>query len=133
LYEDHNSVLWIVAGVFLSRFENGNFTNYPPSALLPARTAHSIDGDQQGVWVAGVGGSVKSSGQSFVPVLDLPGLNEAGFITVARDQHSAWIAGRGIVRFMANGKVRKFGIRDGLPSASVPAGLQDRDGRRELS
>lgn len=129
LYEDHNSELWIVAGVFLSRFKNGHFTNYPASALLPARTARSIDGDSHGVWVAGIDGLVKNTGQRFEPVLNLPQLNEGGFVTVARDRkENTWIAGRGIVLLTPSGKVRRFGMHEGLPNMSVRALIEDRDG-----
>src|SRR5215469_15703038 len=76
LYEDRDSVLWIVAGVYLCRFENGHFTTYPTDALLPARTARSIVGDTQGIWIAGIDGLIKRTDKSFVPVLKIPGVSE---------------------------------------------------------
>jgi len=127
--EDQHATLWIVAGVFLTRFEHSKFITYPASDLRPASTARTIVADHQGVWVAGIGGLAKSTGGRFSPVLDLPRINEGGFVLVARDRkNNTWAAGMGIVELGADGKVRKFDARDGLPSASVRAIAEDRDG-----
>ena len=62
------ATLWIVAGSFLSRFENGKFYNYPVDSLKPVRAPRVVYRDRQGViWVAGLEGLIKLSGELLFP------------------------------------------------------------------
>ena len=127
--EDHNGVLWLASGVYLNRFENGKFTTYAPDSLLPVRRARAIYEDSSHtLLIAGLGGLVKKSGDSFVPVISTPA-SLGLFFSIARDREgSYWIGGRVLVRQTAGGKVEVFHLKGASPSAMVRSVIQDRDG-----
>jgi ligand-binding sensor domain-containing protein len=129
LCADHEGNLWIVAGGRLTKFDGKDFTIFEQEGFI-FRTARTVYEDPHNVlWVAGLEGVVRFSEGNFTPVIKEPTL--VGRITqlVADGRDNLWIAGSlGIVRRSAQGKIRKFDIRDGLPDAFVRALWLDRDG-----
>lgn len=132
LYTDHAGVLWMVAGSSLSRFEGGAFHNYAPGPGLPITSVRVIREDaHHDLWVAGLTAVVKLTGDRFVPVLTEAQLG-SGFIAssmVFDSDGRLWLAGNnGIMVVSTDGKVRRYGVGDGLPDAFVRAIWLDRDG-----
>ncbi len=131
LYEDHVGTLWIVAGVSLSRFEDGKFTTFAPGGNLPVTSVRNIREDQHhDLWVAGFSAVVKMTGGKFVPVIDPPTLNGDIVTSMVSDRHdNLWIGGSaGLIQRSPDGRIRRFGTRDGLPNSLVRALWVDRDG-----
>ena len=60
-----------MAGIYLSRFQDGKFTNFAPGAELPVTSARVICEDRHhDLWVAGFSRVVKMTSGRFVPVMD---------------------------------------------------------------
>jgi signal transduction histidine kinase/ligand-binding sensor domain-containing protein len=131
LYEDHAGTLWIVAGVYLSRFEGGKFTNFEPGDNLPVTSVRNIREDRHhDLWVAGFSGVVKMNGETFVEAIGPQTLNGLIITSMLADRHdNLWLGGNtGLIERTEDGKIRKFGVRDGLPDPLVRALWEDRDG-----
>jgi len=131
LYEDHAGTLWIVAGVYLSRLEDGKFTNFAPGESLPVTSVRNIREDRHhDLWVAGFSAVVKMSGEKFVQAIDPQTLNGFIITSMLADRHDhLWFGGNaGLIERSPDGKIRKFGVRDGLPDPLVRALWEDRDG-----
>src|ERR1022692_4307275 len=39
---DREGTLWVVAGVFLSRYQNGRFTSFKPDSEIPVSSARAV-------------------------------------------------------------------------------------------
>jgi signal transduction histidine kinase/ligand-binding sensor domain-containing protein len=131
LYEDHGGTLWIVAGIYLSRYQNGRFTNFTPGKDLPVTTARIIREDRaHDLWIAGFTAVVKMKGDRFETVMDAKTLDGNIITTMLFDrQGDAWFGGnKGILVRSSNGSLRRYGDRDGLPDPFLRALLEDRDG-----
>ncbi|MBZ5586484.1 MAG: hypothetical protein LAQ30_30720, partial [Acidobacteriia bacterium] len=131
LFVDHAGTLWIVAGIYLSRFENGKFTNFAPGPDLPVTSVRAIQEDRQhNLWVAGLTGVGKLSGGKFTVVLPQAALDRDLVICMVVDRRdNLWIGGsRGLTQISPAGRVRRFGVRDGLADPFVRALWEDRDG-----
>jgi ligand-binding sensor domain-containing protein/signal transduction histidine kinase len=131
VHVDHSGAVWVIAGSYLSRFENNKFTTYRSDSLLPLQTPRALYEDaEHTIWVAGVGGLVKSKGGRFVPILSAEEL--AGDIVnklIKDRKNNLWIGGTaGVFMYSADGKLRRFTSRDGLPDNLVLTVLEDRDG-----
>jgi len=75
LVEDHAGTLWIVAGVYLSRYRDGKFTNLAPGPDLPVTALRTVHEDWHGdLWIGGYGGVGKLVDGKFLPVVDTAGL-----------------------------------------------------------
>jgi len=131
LYADHEGTLWIVAGVNLSRLENGKFTNFPPGPNLPVTSVRAVREDRNhDLLVGGFGGVVKLSGGKSTVLVDEATLGGDLVSSLLMDRHdNLWIGGTlGLIERTAEGKIRRFSDRDGLPDPYVRALLEDRDG-----
>ena len=85
----------------------------------------------QQVWVAGLRGVVKWSGDGFTAVVGTQELDGHIVNVMLKDRNdSLWLAGsKGIIRMNPDGSLRRFDSRDGLPDSLVRAFWEDR--RRE--
>jgi signal transduction histidine kinase/streptogramin lyase len=131
LYEDHGGTLWIVAGIYLSRYQNGRFTNFTAGKDLPIPTARIIREDREhDLWVAGFTAAVKMTGNRFETVLGAKAIDGNIILTMLFDRKgNAWFGGnKGILVRSPNGSLRRYDDRDGLPDPFVRALLEDRDG-----
>jgi signal transduction histidine kinase/ligand-binding sensor domain-containing protein len=131
LYEDHAGTLWIVAGIYLSRYQNGRFTNFAPGQDLPITTARIIREDPaHDLWLAGFTAVVKMTGDRFETVIDGKALDGNIINAMLFDRHGdAWLGGnKGIIVRSPNGKMRRYSDRDGLPDTFIRALWEDRDG-----
>jgi signal transduction histidine kinase/ligand-binding sensor domain-containing protein len=131
LYEDHEGTLWIVAGIYLSRYQNGRFTNFAPGKDLPVTTARIIREDRaHDLWVAGFTAVVKMKGDRFETVMDAHVLE--GNIPTAMlfdRQGNFWLGGNlGIMVRSPKGDIRRYTERDGLPDRFIRTLWEDRDG-----
>ena len=131
LYTDHAGALWIVAGQYLSRFQDNQFTSFAPGPDLPVASVRLVCEDRnRDLWVAGYGGVGKLASGKFTMVID--GSTLAGLIgtSMAVDAHGTlWLAGsQGMIERRADGRIRKYGIADGLPDSRLHTVLPDRDG-----
>ena len=130
LAEDHSGVLWIVAGGVLTRYDHGKFATYPKESLEPLQSPQIIYEDhQQQLWIGGTGGVVKRVGDKFSPVLGVKDLDGNFITSILKDARGLWVGGtKGIILIGSNGKLTRFGTRDGLPNNFVLALREDRAG-----
>lgn len=131
LYEDHAGTLWIVAGIYLSRYQNGRFTNFAPGKDLPITTARIIREDlNHNLWLAGFTAVVKMTGGQFVTVIDGKELDGNIINAMVFDRKGDfWLGGnKGIMVRSPDGKIRRYDDRDGLPDSFIRALWEDRDG-----
>ena len=130
LAEDHSGVLWIVAGGVLTRYDHGKFATYPQESLEPLQSAQIIYEDQQQqLWIGGTGGIVKRVGDKFSPVLGAKDLDGNFITSILKDARGLWVGGtKGIILIRSNGKLTRFGTRDGLPNNFVLALREDHAG-----
>jgi signal transduction histidine kinase/ligand-binding sensor domain-containing protein len=131
LYEDHAGTLWIVAGIYLSRYQNGRFTNFAPGRELPLTTARIIREDAaHNLWIAGFTAVVKMTGGEFVTILNAAALKGNIITTMIFDRRgNFWLGGnQGIIVRSPDGRIRRYNDRDGLPDPFVRALWEDRDG-----
>jgi signal transduction histidine kinase/ligand-binding sensor domain-containing protein len=134
LYADHRDVLWIVAGKWLSRFENGRFTNYAPGtqpSQLPVTAARAVVEDlHYQLWVGGMNGVGRFSAQGFAPAIGEAQL--AGrFVTcmVAGTDGTVWIGtSGGVMALSPEGVLHSYKTSEGLPDPTVRALWCDRSG-----
>jgi signal transduction histidine kinase/ligand-binding sensor domain-containing protein len=131
LLEDHAGALWIVAGNYLSRFEDGKFTNFAPGTDLPLTGVRSVYEDRaHTIWVGGFSGVEKLEGGRFIPVVGADTLSGDFIAGLLKDRNeNLWIAGgRGLLVLSPDGKISRYGARDGLPDPFVRSLWEDRDG-----
>lgn len=130
LCADRSGAMWIVAGVALVRFEGGRFTTFSPGKELPVTAARAVVEDGEGnLWVAGYSRVVKRTGDHFVTVVSGEVMSGTVLSMLVDRAGTLWLAGStGVIERTADGKVRRFGERDGLPDVVVRAVLSDRDG-----
>ena len=131
LLADREGTLWIVAGVFLSRYQNGRFTSFKPDSDIPVSSARAVCEDaNHDLWVAGFSRVVRRTGGKFLTVMQAEVLDGMVVLTMMADRdNNIWIGGnKGIIRRSANGEIRKYGMRDGLPDPAVRALWADGDG-----
>lgn len=131
LYSDHEGTLWVVAGLYLSRYQNGQFTNYKPESDIPVSSVRAVCEDRHhDLWVAGFSRVVKMSGGKFLTMVQPDVLQGMVVLSMISDRDgNLWIGGnQGIIERKADGSIRKYTLRDGLPDPSVRALWQDREG-----
>ena len=131
LYVDHEGTLWIIAGVSLSRFRGGAFTNFAPGRDFPVTSVRTVLEDPaHNFWVAGFSSLGILSNGKFQRILDSSIV--AGFIItgmVTDHQGNLWIGGgNGVIMRSADGRLRRFDSRDGMPDIFVRAIWCDQDG-----
>jgi signal transduction histidine kinase/ligand-binding sensor domain-containing protein len=131
LYSDREGTLWLVAGLYLSRYQDGRFTNFAPEIDIPVTSVRAVCQDQHhDLWIAGFSRVVKMSGGRFVTMIE-PGILDGTVVLsmIADRNDNLWIGGnQGLIERTAEGKIRKYNTRDGLPDGVVRALWQDRDG-----
>ncbi|HEY1217803.1 MAG: two-component regulator propeller domain-containing protein [Bryobacteraceae bacterium] len=128
LYVDHRDALWIVAGVGLSRLENGRFTNYAPGPLTSVRAV--VEDRSQQFWVAGLSGVARLSAKGFTTVIDGAQLARR-FVTcmAAGADGTVWVGSSGgVMALSPDGVLRSYGPGEGLPDPLVRALWCDRYG-----
>ncbi len=131
LHEDREGALWMVAGIYLSRYQDGRFTNLKPETDIPISSARAICEDaNHDLWVAGFSRVVRRTGGQFVTELSPEQLDGMVVLAMIADRDgNVWIAGnKGIIRRSAIGAIQKYGINEGLPDPAVRALWADRDG-----
>jgi signal transduction histidine kinase/ligand-binding sensor domain-containing protein len=128
---DHTGTLWAVVGVDLVRFDGARFQVFKAAKDIPVTTVQRVFEDRRHeLWVGGFGGVVKRVGSRFLPVLDAEALNSGSVTKIVPDSHdNLWIGGgQGLFFRSADGQIRKYDTRDGLPDLFVRALQVDRDG-----
>jgi signal transduction histidine kinase/ligand-binding sensor domain-containing protein len=131
LYPGHGGSLWIVAGEYLSRFADGRFANFAPGPDLPVAAVRlAFEDGNRDLWVAGYAGVGKLRSGKFTMAIDSAALAGAIGTGIAVDARGAlWLASsQGLLRRLPNGRMRKYGIADGLPDLRLRTVLPDRDG-----
>ena len=131
IFIDHTGMVWIVSGTDLVRFDGKKFTVFAARKDLPLDTVRTVYEDRHNVlWIGGFGGIVKRSGNRFIPVLESSIIAGDAITRLAMDEHNnLWIGGSlGMIVLYADGHVRQFDTRDGLPDLFVRAMWLDRDG-----
>ena len=131
LYTDHGGVLWIVAGQYLSRFEAGRFTNFAPGPDLPVSAVRLVSEDRNhDLWVAGYGSVGKLAGRKFTTLIDGARLAGAIATSMAVDARGTlWLAAnQGLLSRLSDGRIRRYGVAEGLPDLRLRTVLPDRDG-----
>ena len=113
-----------------SRFEGNHIKVFGPSKDIPF-TVFTVCEDRHDVlWVAGFSGLARWADGRFVPMINSATMNGNLITTMVADSNdSIWMGGpRGVVRRSADGKVRKFDTRDGLPHLFVRSLALDHTG-----
>jgi signal transduction histidine kinase/ligand-binding sensor domain-containing protein len=130
LHADHAGQLWILAGGALSRFDGKKIKLAAASQDVPV-APRAICEDRHGVlWAAGSGGLAQFIGGKFVPKITVDAVR-GNLITrlVADHDDNLWLGGAGgLIQYAANGAVRHYGIREGLPDSHIRALSVDRQG-----
>ena len=118
LHADREGALWMVAGLYLSRYQNGRFTNYRPDVDIPVSAARAVceDSDHD-LWVAGFSRVVKRVGDRFVSVIDAGVLDGLVVLAMGADRRGWHLAGGQPGHHPALGRRRHSQVRvkDGLP------------------
>lgn len=116
LFVDRAGALWVVAAGNLSRFDGSRFTNFLVGRDLPMRVVRGVWGDGRTLYVAGTNSVTRLENGRFrglfapsVLAGDFPG-------KVLKDHEgNLWILGyRGLVRQAPDGRISRFGSRQGL-------------------
>jgi signal transduction histidine kinase/ligand-binding sensor domain-containing protein len=130
LIEDHAGVLWIASGGRLFRLENGKATKFSRSSVAPVDVVQVVYEDpEHRLWASGVGGLARYSGQGFTAVLGPTDLKGDYINALRQGPGGLWMGGsHGIVLMSPDGKLKRFGVRDGLPHESVDALTTDEAG-----
>ncbi|HEV2688595.1 MAG TPA: two-component regulator propeller domain-containing protein, partial [Bryobacteraceae bacterium] len=131
LAEDRSGAIWIVAGNFLSRFQNGKFTTYGAHEGLPIESMRAVHRGRDGsIYVAGFSGIARREGERFVPVIDRAALGGEIVNTFTEDrQGNLWVArAAGLLMRAPSGQLRLYQTKDGLPDNFVRSLWEDRDG-----
>ena len=132
LYVDHAGTLWIAAGGNLSRFDGASFTNLQREHTVPMRSVRAITEDSRNrLYLAGNNAVVRMDHEKFTHLID-PAELRADFPGGIQADRSGnlWVEGvRGMIEIAADGRVRRYSGREGLPdSFGLNGAWQDRDG-----
>ena len=128
---DHAGTLWVVAGASLCRFHDGRFTTYAPGKEIPTTAVRRVYEDRHHVlWIAGLTEVFKMEDGKFVTVVGEDAFQRDFATFLQDDRHgNLWIgASSGLLRRSRDGKLRAYGLRDGMPDAFIRAIAEDRDG-----
>jgi ligand-binding sensor domain-containing protein/two-component sensor histidine kinase len=131
LFVDKAGVLWIGSTVYITRYDGVHLQNFAVGRDVMAGVGRVFCAGPDGsVYTGGPGGLARWTGRGFETVHGP--LERAGTIVSGAAVDRAgnyWQAGNnGVLRLSPDGKVRQFGLGDGLPSLAVRAMLVDRDG-----
>jgi len=132
LLVDHAGTLWIVAGGSLSRFDGSRFSNFLRGRDIPLRVVRGVWEDRnQILYVAGTSSVARFENGRFRDIFG-PSALEGDFPSAVLKDHlgSLWILGfRGLVRKSPNGRIFRFGSREGLTDPFELRDMKaDRDG-----
>lgn len=131
VYAGYDGAIWIVAGDQLSRFQSGKFTHFATGRDIPLDTVRTVvEDNRHKLWLAGYGGIARLDGDRFTHVVDSAAFGGAFIVALLFDRHdNLWIAAsNGLYLRSADGGMRRYGTRDGLPDEFVRSLWQDRDG-----
>ena len=130
IVEDERGVVWVVSDGLLSRLDDGRFVPYPKESLAPIESARVVYEDpQHQLWVGGVHGVVKRTGNRFSVVAGAKDLRNNIITTILKDKTDLWMGGtKGIAVLRADGRLKRFSLRDGLVDERTLALSADRDG-----
>ena len=128
LFIDRSGVVWALAGASLSRFENGRFAAIQSNPSGDARVA--CEDRKGGLLVAGFAGLARLAGGKTTQILSGSAMGGSVMTSMILDRPgNIWIGGsQGLVEVTAEGALRRYGTREGLPNPFVRALLEDRDG-----
>ncbi|MFT3742745.1 MAG: diguanylate cyclase [Pyrinomonadaceae bacterium] len=150
IHEDTNGVLWFGGYGGLSKFENGEFTNYTKKEGLAGNYVRTIYEEKDGTFWVGTydEGMSRFKDGKFVNYTESNGLYSSGVFAIEEDEAGYfWISSnRGIYRVrkqelndLADGKITSlnsvgYGKEDGMLSNECnggrqPASLKDKDGK----
>jgi PAS domain S-box-containing protein len=148
--EDHTGALWVGTTGGLSRFQDGQFTNYTMANGLPHNYVRAIHEDMDGVlWIGSYGGGLcRLKDGRLTPITAKHGLYDNIISRILEDDRgNLWMScNRGIFRAsrrelndFAEGRAPSvncvfYGISDGMKDAECngggqPAGWKNTDGR----
>jgi ligand-binding sensor domain-containing protein/signal transduction histidine kinase len=130
LFVDHTGTLWVVTGTSLSRFDGRSLKVFASAQDFPFRINTVCEDSNHVLWVAGYGGAAEWTGRKFVTVIDAS-VVRGNLITkvVADSQGNVWMGGSlGLVERTAEGQIRKFDVKDGLPDTYVRTLMVGSDG-----
>jgi len=130
LYVDHAGTPWIVAGGVLSRFDGSKIMLFASAKDIPFTVFTVCEDRHHVLWVAGFSGLAQWNDGKFISVIDSATMGGNLVTTLVADANDdLWMGGtRGVVRRSANGKVRNFDTRDGLPHDFVRSLTVDHNG-----
>jgi signal transduction histidine kinase/ligand-binding sensor domain-containing protein len=128
--QDLSGAVWIVAGVYVNRFQDGKFTNYSPREGLPIEALRLIYSGRNGeIYVAGFGGVSRREGDRFVPVFRPADIGDIVSTMLQDRAGNLWVAGSfGILMRGADGTLKRYSSSNGLADNFVRALWEDRDG-----
>lgn len=128
--EDGRGVLWIFAGGKAWKFFNDRFLYVP--VVQNTQLARTAMKAHDGIWIANGTQVLRTYGDSVIFIKDFASVLTGDIRQVLKyPEHSTqlWLATNedGIIRY-ANGTIRKFTMKDGLPSNNIRQLFIDRDG-----
>jgi len=129
--EDADGAIWIVSLGTLRHLKNGKAHNVPVDHLGSVKSPRRVyaDGDNN-LWVAGVGGVSRRTGDGFIPVLGTKELGDVLVVALQNTQDGLWVGTvNGLMHYGNDRTLRRYYSKDGLASAHIRGLLQDHDGR----
>ena len=130
LYVDHAGTLLVVSGGSLSRLEGKKLSVVAARKDIPFELRTVCEDSNHVLWVAGFSGLARWDNGKFISTIDSAALDGNLITSLATDDKgNLWMGGsRGILRRSPDGRVRKFGVRDGMPDVFVRSLTLDRNG-----
>ena len=120
LLADRGGHLWLVVGGSISRFDGSRFTEYRAGREIPLNRVRALAEDRSGtVYAAGYSGVVRFAGGGFETMIGADVLSSDFPLGVRVDNSgSIWVLGtRGVVARDPQGRIRRYGPAEGLPSS----------------
>ena len=120
LLVDHAGSVWMVVGGDVSRFDGTHFTDFRAAHEIPLNRVRALTDDANGtIYAAGYSGVVRLVDGRFQTVI-APDVLSADFpLGVSVDGSGAiWVLGtRGVIVRDRQGRIRRYGQAEGLPSS----------------
>ncbi len=126
-----DGTVWAVGGVLVSAIRAGRIVNFGEADGVPPEGLREMVETADGVLLGvGFGGVVRFDGSRFVRLSTTAELGDDIAVSLSVDGAGVVWAGttRGIVAVEPGGRIRRYGLDDGIPAVPVRALLHDRDG-----
>jgi signal transduction histidine kinase/ligand-binding sensor domain-containing protein/CheY-like chemotaxis protein len=121
VHQGPDGSMWVGTDAGLSRFKNGTFTNYTTKDGLSQLSIRSLLTDRDGsLWIGSVrGGLDRFKDERFFSNEFSGDVPTGEIVALYRDAHALWIGTWDGLFMLREGRLTRFGVEAGLPTARV--------------